>query len=196
MAEVLVSNLPVLRQEQTNWCWAAVAQAVVRWSGSPLTQSQIVAHHVSRGRFSADSISFDVQQTEIKSCGANTCEAWCNSPHAIRAVLTERSLLDTVIDGANVEFKLIKNEIDDQRPVPCRVKWDDGGAHFVCVVGYAVDEDEVEGAEPFIYIYDSLLPGGVGIGEAEVTRVRFSKFLRYRQAEKIGSVKQAYLVRR
>ena len=34
-AQKILSNVSMIGQEQPNWCWSAVTQAVKRWSGHP-----------------------------------------------------------------------------------------------------------------------------------------------------------------
>lgn len=112
-------------QQQTNWCWAAVAVSVATFYGttqpssSPWTQCALA--------------NAELNQT---ACCANGASASCNKYWTLDTSLTQVGHLAAptivgTIPPADVEVEMAGN-----RPVGARIGWYGGGAHFVVISGY------------------------------------------------------------
>jgi Peptidase_C39 like family len=178
-------------QELTNWCWASVAQAILRASVSEVTQRGVAVDHIRLNRPTEPEGNFTPTGTNAGICGDRGCNSAFNAPHSLRRLLAERNLLRSqgYIIG-DLSFDVITREIRANRPVPCRIKWTNAdGAHFVCLGGYAVDGDV-----RYVYVHDPLFPG-IARGEASARAIRFEAFLRtYPLGTVVGRQTHAYLV--
>lgn len=109
-------NFPCVHQQQTNWCWAAVTQAINAFKGGTATQCQIASG----------------------SLGRNDCctqPGNCNIPYYLDRSLTLYNLLRSMVPN-KYGYNQIRNEISAQKPVGVRLGWNGGGGHFVTVYGY------------------------------------------------------------
>lgn len=109
-------------QEQSNWCWAAVATSVAGFFGDH-QWSQCGVADATLGRKDC--------------CGTGAADQnKCNMPYYLESALqTTRHLCDMEVRSLTVAE--VELEIDKGRPVGCRVGWRDGTGHFLAVVGYA-----------------------------------------------------------
>jgi hypothetical protein len=105
-------------QCQTNWCWAANGASVGNF------------YH-GLGFFKQCKIVNEVQ-------GKETCceePAGCNDYGWLyKALISAGSFDHSVADSA--AFSAVKEEINGNRPVCTRVKWNSTGAHFTTITGY------------------------------------------------------------
>ncbi len=108
-------------QEQSNWCWAAVATGVSHFYGRS-HWSQCGVANATLGRFDC--------------CGTGAADQQkCNRPYYLEGALqTTGHLFDT--EARPLTFVEVEAEIDNGRPVGCRVGWRDGTGHFLVLVGY------------------------------------------------------------
>lgn len=112
------------RQEQSNWCWAAVATSVGllletgRW-----TQCDTASRCFSPAR---------------SCCGD---PERCNEYGYLDKALDQTMSLD-FHENAPAKQKRIKRHIEEGRPVCTRVAWDANGAHFMAITGYSLDDDD------------------------------------------------------
>ncbi|MEI5996296.1 hypothetical protein H3V53_03460 [Paraburkholderia bengalensis] len=104
-------------QIQSEWCWAAVAAAINTSFGGPgsLTQCAI-ASQVTGGE-----------------CCDNGDSSVCNQPQDLKVVLTFLGF-NVECTGA-VSVEKLSDQVDKERAIPVRVRWSDGGAHFLLVTG-------------------------------------------------------------
>ena len=116
--------------------------------------------------------------------------------HSLRSILTERGLLARFVqpppnNDPPLNYDDFKAEVAAGRPVPCRIVWNEGGAHFVCVAGCSDDG----GSERFVVVYDPLNPD-LDSGPADRVELRFEDFChRFRSGASEGRLNSAYLVR-
>lgn len=108
-------------QEQTQWCWAAVAVSVARFyqPSNTLTQCR-VANMV---------------------LGTNGC---CSNPGPCNIDNYLEDALGAVAHYRDIEpeplpFSDVNGEITSDRPLGCRIGWFGGGGHFVVIHGASVD---------------------------------------------------------
>jgi hypothetical protein len=81
---------------------------------------------------------------ENVDCGELGCNAGCNNTHYLRVILGEQGCYHSVLSQeALPTFQQIQHEIDQNRPVPCRVQWvpDTQGGHFILISGWEVGAD-------------------------------------------------------
>ncbi len=129
------------RQEQTNWCWAAVTLAVSRYyakqgggearpqTALPQTQAEIV------------NTTFDEFGESHPDCCKDGSAAPCNRPYYVYKSLAMVHHYEDKHKG-HPGYDAAKDEIDADRPLIALVKWNGGGAHFLTVRGYDASPSE------------------------------------------------------
>jgi hypothetical protein len=114
--------LSLPRQQQVEWCWAAIAVGVEKYfdPSSTLRQCDI-----------ASSV------TGNQCCGLAGGSVACNQPEKLQDALSSIGRLRAVLRRP-LRFEEVQREIDAGRPVAARVEWGSGGAHFVLMDGYRI----------------------------------------------------------
>ena len=118
-------GLVMEHQEQTLWCWSAVAVSVRRFYFPTNATTQCQQANVQLG---------------MTACCDNP--APCNKP----------SRLDPNVfafAGGPFSFDDVKQQIDNRRIVAAHITWNDGTSHFACIDGY-----NAAGATPLLSIQD------------------------------------------
>lgn len=107
-------------QQQTQWCWAAVATSTSLYynPSSIWTQCKLV--------------NAELGQT---TCCTNGSTAACNQPWYLDNVLNTTGNLDAFSSGT-MAFVDLRAEIDAGQPLGVRIGWSGGGGHFVVIEGY------------------------------------------------------------
>lgn|SRR2546425_3447556 len=131
-------------QQQDQWCWAAVTVSISHFydAASDWTQCTLVNAELSRS-----------------DCCWNGSTLSCNRPWTLERPLSRTNNLNWM-DGSAAAFPDVVTEIDNHRPLGCRVGWSAGGGHFVVVHGYSdgANGSWVSVADPFYgpstYTYD------------------------------------------
>jgi hypothetical protein len=151
------ASLPVARrqQEETNWCWAAGAQMVLRFKGqAAVTQCEIVNRALGR-----------------TDCCVNGSGVDCNQPMTVDAGggpemdITKIYLsygIGAAYDDAQVPFTTLETEISVARPVQVFYAWTGTGGHVAIVYGWEIAPDGSE----FAMVHDPWY--------ASYSRARFS----------------------
>jgi hypothetical protein len=155
ISEVLTGNLgknmpfQMDRQEETQWCWAAVSVSVDRYfadTSMNLTQCRLAENVLGPGSCShPENFNEPRRLQEGLRIVGNLREPPLRNP---------------------VSFKTIQREIAANRPVCARIAWDGGGAHFVVIDGctafksgfqqlHVADPD----AGPSVVSYNELVSG-------------------------------------
>ena len=113
-------NLDMQRQERDLWCWAAVSVSVRRFYDPSRVISQC-------------------QQASAQIFTVDCCSdpSGCDKDWPLSKALNGLGVLREVVDGP-IPQTIIAREINDRRPIGCRIKWKDDEVvgHFVCVDGY------------------------------------------------------------
>jgi hypothetical protein len=130
-------------QEQTNWCWAAVASAIHNFlsPADARTQGQIATPVL-------------VQERQIPT-GVDCTEnpGLCNFRAALDDALNETG--DLKRNGFKPDhfltYSAIRNWMDAGLPVGARIVWGAGGAHFVAIDGY---REFAETGEQWVHVQD------------------------------------------
>jgi len=113
-------HFKIQQQEQTEWCWAAVAVSVEKFfdKDSKLKQCKV-----------ANKL-FHKQNNEC-------CEDpdTYNDPEELEIALQKIHKWRNTLSGP-LTFEQVQREIDNNRPVCVGITWYSGGGHFVVVRGY------------------------------------------------------------
>lgn len=132
-----IINVPQIKQEQSNWCWAACAEMVLRYyDGSAVRQCEFANELFDR--------------TE---CCLEPSSPACNRPCEmldISNLYLSKHIHSKLLEKAVPFFKL-QSEIDADRPVEVVYFWRDWGkpGHSVIVHGWRID-----GQEEFVHVND------------------------------------------
>lgn len=187
----VLPNLVMAGQEETNWCWSAVAQAVIAFvNGASPSQEEIATEHARRSGRRPCSPP-ERKKSLGGACADQGCAGCCNDAHILRIVLDQHGRFRALLsEEAAPSFEQIQAEIDAGRPVPCRIQWLQGGGHFVLVAGWTVG---VDGGE-YVHVLDPASnEGGKAIVENVMPLSAFADA--YRQSGLTGYVNYSYRVR-
>jgi len=110
-------------QQQSNWCWAAVATSVSHYYDAASSWNQC---DVANGQLS-----------RTDCCGPGAAGP-CNVYGYLDDALTRIGHFDHST-GSVTHFPSVRGEIDGSRPLCLRVAWSGGGAHFLSIIGYLGD---------------------------------------------------------
>lgn len=121
-----VSQLP-----QTNWCWAATSEAVLRYTGNAPGMCTVADFARQQNGWGND------------NCCVNGTGAICNQPNwlwghagSMEAIFANWGALSTRY-GRSLTLREVQDAIDDDRPIIVRWGWTNGGGHFVVLDGYS-----------------------------------------------------------
>lgn len=128
-------EMTVPQQEHPNWCWAATTVAIAHFYNPPTDPKDEIKQ-------------CDVVNRRLKRCDCCVDQKddlpWqCNVQSGLTLPLFEEG--HHVVTYANqLDFETIESEVNQDRPVCCRVVWEEGfgEGHFVVIVGVIRDEDE------------------------------------------------------
>jgi hypothetical protein len=153
------------QQEETNWCWAAVAASIHKFLNptNPLAQGEIATGVLNNG----------------VNCSATP--DLCNYPGSLYAALNFTGNFRQFAASKRISFDNIRNWINAGLPVAVRIAWYGVGAHFVVIDGYRVlqsGELQVQVQDPdqgfSIHSYDDFAqnypPGGYWLDTYTVKR--------------------------
>jgi hypothetical protein len=152
------------KQEQSEWCWAAVAVSVEKYFNP---HSEITQCEIATKVFKADKDLKDkIPKSDSPCCSERGCCAdpeQCNEPAAVedalKAIHKWRNTLDqskapegsSYLSTGTLTFDQVRREIDQGRPVCVDVRWTSGGGHSVVIRGYRILSTgacQVEVADP------------------------------------------------
>jgi hypothetical protein len=112
------SGLTVEAQQQTQWCWAAVANSVSHFYDAASTWTQCTI------------VNAELGQT---TCCTNGSSSACNKPWYLDKALTRVGCFLSIASGT-LTFATIKTLINSGRPPCARQGWSGGGGHFMAIV--------------------------------------------------------------
>jgi hypothetical protein len=130
-------NVPQIKQEQPNWCWAACAEMILRYyDGSSVRQCELANELFG----------------ETECCSKPTSPG-CNRPckkQDVSKLYSSKNIYSKLVEGV-VPFSKLQSEIDADRPVEVAYSWNDRRetGHLVIVRGWRID-----GKEEFVYVND------------------------------------------
>lgn len=120
-------SFTVSAQEQSSWCWAAVATSVATFlNGIAISQQALVSQ------------AFGVDCSGAKGGNSNCDKAWYldKAFHLLTFKVITRS--------SSPQLLLVKHEVDAGRPLCAQIAWNSGGAHLATIVGYNIAKDGTE----------------------------------------------------
>lgn len=134
-AVTTTTNVPILKQEQTQWCWATVMQMVFQKYGDTTTQ-QCSLSNTAFGN---------------TVCCASPSSSLCNKPLPVIQISSEWDKFKFSAKFVNglIEFSDLQNEINNDCPVEIGFKWSGGGGHAVVVIGW-----DIINLVPHVLIHD------------------------------------------
>ena len=130
-------NVPQIKQEQSNWCWAACTEMVLHYYGGTTTRQ-------------CDFVNELFDRTE---CCLEPSSPNCNRPCGIQDIsnlYSSKHIHNKLVDKA-VPFSKLQSEIDANRPVEVVYFWRDWEepGHSVIVHGWRTD-----GKGEFVHVND------------------------------------------
>jgi hypothetical protein len=122
---------PMETQAESYWCWNAVAVSIEHYfdASSPLTQDD-----------------FAVQALDVPLQAAD-------KPYYLQDALADLDLLSEYLPDTYLTFEEIQQQLDAGLPVGVHITWNEGGSHYVAIVGYWVSP----GNKPVVYVSDPML---------------------------------------
>lgn len=151
-----ISGFTMQTQQNENWCWAAVTQAVLSMKAPPVpTQQSIVNTHLNQQCLVATSDPAGA----VVGCSQRPCIGSCNGFHDPAMALQEQGLspveVSSVADPPT--FNLIINEIVGNHPIVCMfTPMNDSSGHCIVITGYETDLS----GQKFVYVHYPLWEGG------------------------------------
>ena len=190
-SQKIVTNVSMIGQEQSNWCWSAVTQTIKQWAGTSASQTDVATTHVTyNGRTQTCATPNETTTTGNDCAAGASCAAGCNDPHILVVVLKEnKHFASYITQGSAPSFNDLVSRLNADKPVPCRVQWSTGGGHFIVVVGWTIDDT---GAQ-LVHVLD---PASVPAGQPVAERVLgFRQFVSaYTLSYSTGSINFSYEV--
>jgi papain like cysteine protease AvrRpt2 len=111
-------------QEEGNWCWAAVTASLTAYFAGLNPQGGIW------------------KQCQVASqvfLGTNCCQSGnCDQESSLEVPMGKVGLPIQAYDG-QLSYNAVANQIMTLRPVGLHISWGQGGAHFVLIIGYGLD---------------------------------------------------------
>lgn len=169
----------IQRQEQSEWCWAAVAVSVERFFDphSKLTQCEVANKVIPKLPKQVPPIVFPPSDC---GCCCHCCcnPESCNHPAelklALQLIYKWRTTLSqcvaqqtpaggnpspppTIVSTGTLTFEEVCREIDRRRPIGVGITWDSGGGHFVVIRGYRL----LSSGARQVYVADPLNPSSL-----------------------------------
>jgi len=109
-------------QQQSRWCWAAVAASVALYYDPASTWTQCEVAN---------------RQFKKKDCCGADASGPCNKDRNLQSSLTIVGHLDPPFVVGPATFAQAQGETDGGRPLGVRTVWSNNrGAHFVAIIGY------------------------------------------------------------
>ncbi len=126
-----ITGFVMQSQEQQNWCWAAVACSTAELFGQlTWTQCKLV----------------EAELDEDTCCQDGSTDE-CDKPWYLDDALRRTGNLEAFTSGATA-FASVRDEVDAGLPLGVRIRWEDGGGHFVALDGY------LDGDDPQVQVRD------------------------------------------
>lgn len=191
MSATRVNGLRLMGQGESNWCWAAVTQALLNRKGIERTQEELVTDHIQSNGRTYSCEPPNRERTEGGYCSEDGCTASCNDVHSLRAVLRQHGLFDMQLStNGPPSFEKIQKEIDEQRPVPSKIRWGLGDGHVILVNGYFFNE----AGKPCVLVLDPA-SAKEGVEVAEEPMLHYTYANEYKQPGKLGRVEFSYRIK-
>jgi hypothetical protein len=119
-------------QQQTQWCWSAVATSTSHFYNGASTWTQCTLAN---------------QQLGQTTCCVSGNSAACNKPWTLDTALGATGNLDGW-QGGSVSQAVLEGDLVKTCPVGIRIAWSGGGAHFIIVDGATTSNSTVHVEDP------------------------------------------------
>jgi hypothetical protein len=103
-------------QRRQSWCWAAVAKSIDRYYDPSSTRTQCDIATTTLGR---------------DCCSESACDVQTSLAAALESVGCYEG-------GGPAEPDVVRDLIDDERPVGIFIEWTDTSGHFATIIGYGL----------------------------------------------------------
>jgi hypothetical protein len=125
-------------QQQSEWCWAAVAVSIDKYFNSNSTRTQCkIAGLVLKN---------------VQNC-CDEAATNCNQNASLITALQKINRWSRTLNRP-LRFDEIRQELNAGRPVCARIQWKGGGDHFVVIAGYEV----LQSGALHVFVEDPLNP--------------------------------------
>jgi hypothetical protein len=136
-------DVPVVTQEQTEWCWVGVSASVLRYYSQTVTQCQIANYARTTATW------HDFGNEDCCTNGAGGCNYWnynYGREGSIQEILKKWGVGN---NGMNRPLTLpeIATQLDAKRPFIVRWAYVAGGGHFI--VGHGVSDSSIHYMDPW-----------------------------------------------
>ncbi len=127
-AKTKILAVPEVVQQQNQWCWAGVSDAVLSYFNKDIEQCRMANFAWSR-----------------TDCCTNPTSANCNQPNSMYGTsgslkeILNRWCVKSRSKASALGFSKVKYQINRNRPIVIRYAWDSGGGHFILIRGYSTD---------------------------------------------------------
>lgn len=158
-------DVPAVKQEQNQWCWAGCARAVFLYYGQDVAQCTIANYNWGR-----------------TDCCTNpsspACNNWTYLIPNVQNILRHWDV-DSNALWSSASFNTLRSEIHDDRPVWVRWEWSGGGGHFVVIRGYNDDSgNKVSYMDPwygahYLTDYSWMVSGGTHTWTHSLTGIQY-----------------------
>jgi hypothetical protein len=128
----------IQKQEELNWCWAAVSASVAQYYEDSKWQRQCSVVNAALAAIRG-----------VSDCCTDGATLPCNIPWDLRKALLAIGHLDSLTNGP-LSFAGIAAQVQNKRPLACRILSPGPAAHFVAVIGCA----ETPSGEQWVTIAD------------------------------------------
>jgi hypothetical protein len=132
------------RQQESNWCWAAVAVSVHNFlnANSGITQGELATKVL------------DMEKQIPSGVDCSKTPGLCNCSAGLDDALTEAGNLKLrgFLQNQFLLFDSIKRWVNADLPVGARIVWFGDGAHFIVLDGYR----EFNSGEQLVHVQDPL----------------------------------------
>ncbi len=131
-----IINVPQIKQEQSNWCWAACTEMILCYYGESGIQQCELANELF-GK---------------SECCSNPASPDCNQPCNIEDVsnLYSSKCIHSEFVGKNVAFSKLQSELDADRPIEVFFSWKNKETgHLVIIRGWRIVD-----TEEFVHVND------------------------------------------
>jgi hypothetical protein len=142
---ISVPGFAVPKQEQKNWCWAAVSHGVGAAYG--VLPKAAAGKILSQCELAHNLLPLPIPPTDC--CGKDgpgACDMYWSLDSPLRYLGCYNCRIDNLL-----QFPDIDAQIRQHQPIGCRIAWSGGGAHFVAIGACAVDPASGEG---YVEVHD------------------------------------------
>ena len=127
-----VLNVPLVTQEQDEWCWAAVSKSILNYYGDSVSQCQIAEYTRETATWN------NFGNVDCCTDPSQGCNYW-NYPYGYTGSIQD-ILQNWGVQNYGIDYPLtpteIAQEISGSRPFIIRWGWTAGGGHFLVGHGF------------------------------------------------------------